>query len=334
VSTLPLFSHIYVEDDARDYPLTHSVLARFSKAEVVPIRNYKEIFNRPRQRWDHQRRALKLILAERKDAFIYPGSSFVPSFSHTRFFYTTPILNCLYGCEYCYLQGMFPSANMVVFVNTERFIAEAAREIGPDTAYLCVSYDTDLLAVEELFGYTAAWIDFAARNPHVTVEVRTKSANARSIAHIAPPPNVILAWTLSPDAVSSRYEHKTPSLEARLAAIKDAQAQGWRVRLCLDPVLRIQDWQHHYGSLIEHAFSHISAEQLCDVSIGVFRINGTYLRDMQDQNPASKLVSYPYTIENGSASYPASERAEMIDFVSQKLAGFVSQEKICPVPWQ
>lgn len=334
MSALPLFSHIYVEHAARRHPLTDTVLARFSKAEVIEINNYKEVFNRPRQRWDHQRRALKLILAERKDSFIYPGSSFVPSFDHARFFYTTPILNCLYGCEYCYLQGMFPSPNMVVFVNTESFIEGAAREIGSSPAYLCVSYDTDLLAVEDLFGYTAAWIDFAHKHPHVTVEIRTKSANMRAIAHLSPPPNVILAWTLSPDAVAARYEHKTPSLTARLTSVHDAQELGWRVRLCLDPVLRVEGWMDHYASLVDETFARVAPTKVCDVSVGVFRINGSYLRDMQERSPASKLVTYPYTVENGSASYTASEREEMVLFIADKLKAFVSEEKICPVPWQ
>jgi hypothetical protein len=55
---------------------------------------------------------------------------------------------------------------------------------------------------------------------------------------------------------------------------------------------------------------------------------------MQERSPASKLVTYPYTVENGSASYTASEREEMVLFIADKLKAFVSEEKICPVPWQ
>ena len=334
MSALPLFSHIYVEDAARNYPLTDAVLARFKKAHVISISNYKEVFNRPRQEWSHQRESLKLVLAERRDQFVYPGSSFVPSFDHARFFYTTPILNCIYGCEYCYLQGMFPSANMVAFVNQSHFVTEASSALGSGPAYLCVSYDTDLLAVEDLFGYTRTWIEWSRTRPDVTVEIRTKSANFRAIADLTPSPNVIMAWTLSPQHVTETYEHRTPSLAARLSAIKDAQQRGWRVRLCMDPVLRVQEWQRHYGSMIEQTFSTIDAEKLCDISVGIFRINGSYLRDMQERNPRSKLVTYPYAVECGSASYAQSERREMVEFVSESLRRHVSEEKICPVPWQ
>ncbi len=334
MSNLPLFSHIYIEDRARDYPLTSRILATFPKATDIPIRNYKEVFNRPRQRWDHQKNALKLILAVREEAFLYPGSSFVPNFAHTRFFYTTPVLNCLYGCEYCYLQGMFPSANVVVFVNSDDFVKNASCELrGPEAAYLCISYDTDLLALEELFGYCATWIEFARENPHVTIEIRTKSAHTKLIREIAPPPNVILAWTLSPDAVIAAYEHKTPRLAARLKAMQTAQHHGWRVRVCYDPVLRVTNWRDAYAELISQTMNQLSPDSIQDVSIGVFRIPSGYLRAMQESNPSSKIVHYPYSVSNSSASYTAEEHQEMVSFITQQLSPHLPQEKICPVPW-
>ncbi len=335
MTTLPLFSHLYIEESARGLPLTEKIRQRFSSAVEISISNYKEIFNRPRQRWDHQRQSLKLILAKRRDAFLYEGSSFVPNFAHNRFYYTTPILNCLYGCEYCYLQGMFPSANMVVFTNDTDFIASAQETLTPDApAYLCISYDTDLLAVEQLFGYCATWIAYAHDNPHVTIEIRTKSANIQALQTITPPSNVILAWTLSPESVTSTYEHKTPSLTARLHAIKTAQERGWNVRLCFDPILRLPDWQANYRQLIAQTFSIVHAPTLTDISLGVFRIASGYRKALQERSPQSKLATYPYKVENSAASYTKEQTEEMLDYVSNELLHFVPQEKICPVPWQ
>jgi len=39
-------------------------------------------------------------------------------------------LNCVYDCEYCYLQGMYPSANIVVFVNFEDFTNAADEKLA------------------------------------------------------------------------------------------------------------------------------------------------------------------------------------------------------------
>lgn len=334
MSFLPIFSHIYVEDKARELPLTQQLLQRFSKANVIPILNYKEVFNRPRQEWRHQEDSKKLILAVRNDQFLYPGSPFVPSFDHTRFYYTSPILNCLYGCEYCYLQGMFSSANLVAFVNREDFIANASKELAGDPAYLCVSYDTDLLALEDLFGYCRMWNEFAHANPHVTIEIRTKSAAIKALIPFTPAPNVILAWTLSPESVAKQFEHGTPSTEARIKSIKIAQEHGWNVRICLDPILRTTGWQEHYPELINHMAQTLDLAALVDISVGVFRINGSYLREMQQRTPHSRLVTYPYTVENGAASYAQDERVEMLTLITDHLKNYVPEEKICPVPWQ
>jgi spore photoproduct lyase len=229
---------------------------------------------------------------------------------------------------------MFPSANLVLFVNSEYFINAAKQELATTPSYLCISYDTDLLALEEIFGYCALWIEFARLNPHVTLEIRTKSAHTKILREIPAPPNVILAWTLSPERVISNYEHKTPSLAARLKAIRVAQQHGWRVRVCYDPVLKITDWQDAYSELITQTMQQLSPEAIHDFSIGVFRIPSGYLRAMQDSNPSSKLVHYPYTVRNSSASYTTEEHHEMVAFISQQLTPHVPQEKICPVPWQ
>jgi len=335
VSYLPLFSHIYIEDKAKDYPLTEKILTRFPKAQSIAINTYKEVFNRRRQRWIDQRHALKLILAVREDSFLYPGSSFVPNFEHASFFYTTPALNCLYGCEYCYLQGMFPSANLVLFVNDDDFISAAQDKLkNHEASYLCISYDTDLLALEDLFGYCEKYIEFARTNPKVTLEIRTKSANIAALKSITPAQNVILAWTISPESVVSRYEHKTPKLQARLEAIQKAIQSGWRVRLCIDPILRITNWREIYAELIDETFNYLTPHQINDISVGVFRIPSGYLHAMRDTNPTSPIVTYPYTAKNQCASYPNEEREEMIKAVSDDLKKYLSEDKICPVPWQ
>ncbi len=332
MSFLPHFSHLYIEEAAREYPLTSELIERFPRATVITIRNYKEVFNRPRQRWDHQRQSLKVILAVRKDAFLYPGSSFVPNFDNDRFFYTTPIINCIYGCEYCYLQGMFPTANMVVFVNSDDFLCAARAQLAGGPAYLCISYDTDLLALEDLFHYSEPWIDFAHRNPSITIELRTKSSNFRAISDLKAPPNFILAWTISPDDIVTRFEHRTPTLEARCRSIRQAQAHGWRVRLCFDPLLMVRDWQQSYAAMIEQVTTLVDMSAVSDISIGVFRINGTYLRNMQERNLSSRLLTHPFVVENGSACYAESDRRELQAFVVDRLRRYVPQDKICPVP--
>ena len=60
----PAFRYVYVEDRAAGLPQTRRILAKLPQAHVIPIRHYKDIFNRSRQDITAQSRSLALILAD------------------------------------------------------------------------------------------------------------------------------------------------------------------------------------------------------------------------------------------------------------------------------
>ena len=62
---------------------------------------------------------MKLILAIKREPLLYGGSSMIQDYMTPNVYYNTPILNCLYNCDYCFLQGMYDSGNLVVFVNEQ-----------------------------------------------------------------------------------------------------------------------------------------------------------------------------------------------------------------------
>jgi DNA repair photolyase len=115
--------------------------------------------------------------------------------------------------------------------------------------YLCISYDTDLLAAEGLTGYAREWADFAASHPDLTIEIRTKSAHRQIWDNLPALPGLIYAFTISPQPVIERFEHGTPDLENRLESAAAAMRCEHPVRLCFDPILYLPDWQTHYQEM-------------------------------------------------------------------------------------
>jgi len=323
------FSHIYVEEDARGLPHTDTILKRFPRAIQVPIRNYKEVFNRKHQDFRAQKNSQKLILACKKDGFVYEGSNFAPDFGEENFYYNSLILNCIYDCQYCYLQGMYPSANVVIFVNERDFFEHTSgmlKQLG--SMYLCISYDTDLLAFENIIPYSNNWINFASKNSNITIELRTKSANYKQIKHLKPLDNVILAWTLSPQGIAKKYEQRTPSLNARLSSLEEAIADGWKVRLCFDPLLLVPNWQQEYESMVQEVFNRLPVSGLRDISIGVFRMNSGYLSNIRKQRSDSTLIYYPYQKKDGTSTYSPSQMKELEDHVSGLVKQYMPEESI------
>ena len=330
---LPDLSHIYVESAARGFTLTDVCLARFPKAEVVDVSDYKLIFNRSNQDFQTQKQSMKLILAVKKPPFIYKGTNILQDGGFKNFYYNTPILNCLYNCDYCFLQGMYPSANLVVFVNQDDMQTAVNHELiqrpyPQDPMMLSISYNTDLLAFENILPMTQYWIKFAKQHPDLHIEVRTKSALFSAINDMDPTNQVLLAWTLSPEKVVRANEFNTPTLAKRLAAVRAAMDKGWKVRLCFDPVMMYSGWGSDYGELMDQVKSTLDGNKIFDVTVGVFRMGQDYFNQIRKSSPESKVFYQDYKNDDGVITISQSERLAVINNIKENLTGFISEEKI------
>lgn len=322
------YTHIYIEKAAKPYALTDVVTSKFPHATIVEIDDYMEVFARGRQNFSVQKHAPKLIVAVKKRPFLYPGSEVTHHFGHLHFYYASSALNCLYNCEYCFLQGMFPSGNAVLFVNQDDYFAEVRRTLDGHPLYLSISYESDLLAFEPIVPLASRWIAFAAETDGLTLELRTKSANFAPLRGLTPSNRTVLAWTLSPDEVVKHHEPGTPSLQARLACARKAAEAGWPVRICFDPVLHIDNWRQHYRDCIRRTFSEIPLARIRDVSIGVFRIPKDYLKRMRKHRSESVIAHYPYENRNGILTYPDETTRKLTEFVYESVAEYMPEEKI------
>lgn len=323
----PFFSHIYVEPGAEDYPVGQQVLARFPGSVKVSISHYKDVFCRTHQAPSVQKRSPSLILAVKKEPMVYPGAKVCQDFGNAHFYYASSMMNCYYDCEYCYLQGMYSSGHLVVFVNPEVTFQAVDRLLEKHPVYLCISYDTDLLGAERFTGLLHQWAEFTKTRENLTVEVRTKSADIGVMADVAPMKNMIFAWTLSPDEVVGQYEHGTPSVAGRLQAVRKAQEAGWNIRLCFDPMLYVPDFEGAYGRLFQQVKETISGDCVAGVSLGVFRISKTYLKPMRKQR-LSSVTAFPFTLTNGVYDYGAARNQKMLSFALAQLEGYIEKEKI------
>ena len=325
----PFFSHIYVERRVRSHPRTKQILEKFKEAVVIEIGHYKDVFCRSRQDPSLQRRAQKLILAAKEGTLLYPGAAVCQDFGNEHFYYTSCMMNCIYDCEYCYLKGMYPSANIVLFVNLEDFFADVERMLASQPLYLCVSYDTDLLAAESIAGYARAWNQFAARHPQrLKIEIRTKCADRHFLEQQEPLSHVIYAFTLSPQAVVECFEHYTPSFKARLEQAAAAVCAGFAVRLCFDPMIYVRGWRQHYNEMLDQVFRVIAPQKLTDVSVGSFRIPRDYLKRMRRQQPDSVPAWFPYELEEGYYHYPTQLMEQMERHLVSRLREWLPEEKI------
>ena len=318
------FTHVYVEERAEEYPLTQKILAKLPGADVIRIRHYKDVFDRKRQNAPLQKEHQALIIAVRDGSRIFKGAPVCQSMGQKNFYYASSMMNCPFDCEYCYLKGMYPSSNMVVFVNLEDYRKDVEEKLKEGPVYVCASYDTDLLALNGLTGHADFWMDMARSHEDLLVELRTKAA-VDVTDNIS---NVIYAFTLSPAEVVERYERHTASVDARIRAASRAVENGAKVRLCFDPVIRIPEWKEAYKKLIDDAASGIGFDRLTDVSVGTFRISADYLTRMRKAYPDSEIAWYPYFIKDGVAQYEPGLDKDMQEYVCGLIGEYTGREKI------
>lgn len=316
------FKHIYIEKEILNNQRVKSIIEHFPDSRIIVIDHYKDVFNRKRQDFILQHSSRNLILAAKKGRLVYDGAPVCQDFGNSHFYYTSCIMNCLYDCEYCYLKGMYPSGNLVIFVNIEDIFKEVEELLEKFPVYLCVSYDTDLMAIDNLTGFVLEWTEFTKKHKNLTIEIRTKCG--RKDLNIEPCDRVIFAWTISPEPVISKFEHGSASMRQRLEAASHYLESGWPVRLCFDPMIYIPSWKDIYGKMIRDVQKSIDMVKIRDFSVGSFRISESYLKKMRKAMPLSAAVQYPFVLDEGYYHYPD----DLVDEMEIFLTGEI--RKICP----
>ena len=327
-----MFHAIYYEHSVADHPTTTCLRARFPKAAWIPVNRYNEVFNRRQQNFRLQKRNPALILARKYGQLVLPAPVGY-GIGHQRNYYVSHMLNCVYDCRYCFLQGMYRSAHYVLFVNYEDFKTAMADTlaVAPDqTTCFFSGYDCDSLALEPVSGYIEDLLPFFAAHPQAGLEIRTKSTQIRSLLKRPALPNVIVAFSFTPTELAQALEHKTPSIERRLAALCQLQEHGWTLGLRFDPLLYDPDFECRYRDLFSTVFARIDGSCVHSVSFGPFRLPRDYFHTLVKLYPEEPLLSAEYSERDGMMSYTVELEREMRDFCRQELSRYVTDSVLFP----
>jgi spore photoproduct lyase len=320
-SKLSAFSTIYVEKKAQKYQTTKSILNKFDKSTIIEIEHYKDIFSRFKSNYREQKESLKIILATKESNFLYSDTPMIQKQNMNNFFYTPTILNCLYDCEYCFLQGMYQSGYLVLFVNLDDFFdatLNKLNELNGQKMFLSISYDSDILALEGFCNITRSWINFAQKHKNLTMEIRTKSANYSKLKNITPSDNILLNWTLTPKEYVQKFEHHTATLTKRIENIKLALQDGWRVGIVIDPII----YDKNYKQIYKEFFVQIEDIEFTNIDsfvIGVFRMSSNHLKKIKKDGLQSSIIYYPYDKVDNYYSYNKNLSNQLVEFVTNEI---------------
>lgn len=319
-----------MEEGVREHPRVLEILGRYPKSTVIECSRYSEVFNPRSQNFRLQKKRPALILAQKHGARVLPapdGYSIGPG----RNMYFSHMLNCLYDCRYCFLQGMYSSAHYVFFVNFEEFKEDIDAVLADSSEQVCFfsGYDCDSLAMESLTGFAGEFLQFFSKRPKAVLELRTKSANTSVLEREETASNIVVAYTLTPDVIAREIEHGAPSYSVRLSKLEKLSAQGWPVGLRLDPLVPWPGFKKLYREMIDELFAKVEPAAIHSVTLGPMRFPKAMFERIVKLYPSDPLFALQEMLpHSGQVTYSKDLESEMIETVCDALRKHLPESRI------
>jgi len=327
-----MFDTVYIEESVLKNHLTVELLTRFPDAEQIICNRYTELFNRKAQNFRLQKKKPALILAKKFNNYVLPApDNYGIGAKHN--FYFSHMLNCIYDCRYCFLQGMYRSAHYVLFVNYDDFEsairAKIEATVGEEIHFFS-GYDCDSMAFEPVTHFADYFLPVFNGYSNAWLELRTKSTQIRSLLNIEPLNNCVVAFSLTPSSIAEALEHKAPTVNQRLLAMQRLQKHGWSVGLRFDPLIYETNFRDSYGQLFDQVFSQLDVSRLHSISLGSFRLPKDFFKTLSRMYPDEMLFASPLQESEGIISYKQSLHDDLLNYCSNRILQYVPDELFFP----
>lgn len=287
-----MWNEVYVEDEIKDHPRVTSILDKLKKEPLV-VPRYDDIWGRSKKPYLHKRDSLNLFLARKHGQLLKLAPDAYGSAGEPHYYFIHAY-NCIYECQYCYLQGYFNTPDIVLFINHEEIISEMEKVLSnhPGTkVWFHAGEFSDSLALTHLTGELELYHEFCQKHPEALIELRTKSVNTRELEKLSPLPNFIISFSLSPEDMAKRIDLRTPSTKARLQAMNTLQKAGFKIAAHFDPIIYEDKFRGRYEALLNQMNSLGLNQSLEYLSLGVVRFTKDVYREVERNYPDSVIHS-------------------------------------------
>lgn len=174
---------------------------------------------------------------------------------------------CPYRCAYCYLLGTFRgNVEPVVFSNLDDLDRELDQFFASKSGRILNAGElNDSLAITD--SVPIRLIQHFACQDRNKLLLLTKSANVRNLLDLDHNSQTIVSFSVNAVEVSKRFENGAPGLSERLKAAGMCKDAGYPIRIRLDPMIPVEDWQVMY----EHVVDEINILKPERVTLGALR---------------------------------------------------------------
>jgi spore photoproduct lyase len=289
-----MWNEVYVEEGLKSHPRVLKILEKIPSAPIY-LNRYDEIWGRSKKPYLHKRETLNLFLAKKEGQLLKlaPDAYGLDGEAH---YYFIHAYNCIYECQYCYLQGYFNTPDIVLFMNHEDILLEMKKTLAlhpGKKVWFHAGEFSDSLALSHLTGELSLYHEFCESHPEAVIELRTKSVNTKEMEKLPPLKNFITSFSLSPIEMARRVDLKTPSTSLRLKAMEKLHLMGHSIAAHFDPIIYEDDFKKNYHDLLESMGKLGLTQNLNYLSLGVVRFTKDVFREMERNYPDSLIQTGP-----------------------------------------
>lgn len=309
------FSKLYIEKDILLNPHGNLVLKKlkklFTENDTHLIDNYQDIFQKFYKPYLQKRTNLNIFIAQKKGQLVKKAPKAYAGSEDNRYYFIHAY-NCLYECNYCYLQGFFKSPDLVIFINHQEIINEIEgliikerNEFPNRPIWFHAGEYSDSLALSHLSQELPLYFNFFKKYPQAFLELRTKSNNVNELLKLPPENNIITSFSLSPQSHIKANDLNTPSLKLRLKAIKKLKEKRHPLALHLDPIMYTDNFKIEYQELLQTIIEEIPLSEFRYISLGVIRFTKEVYQKVKEHYPEASYLNKDLMTKSNDNKYKA-----------------------------
>jgi len=174
---------------------------------------------------------------------------------------------CPYDCAWCYLKGTFrfrPEGIKPVIKDYKKIELHVKKFLEEESVpeILNTGEIADSLMGENGSKPFSKFIIpiFESQKIHKVLFL-TKSSNIKNLLELDSHNQVIMSFSLNAITVADKWE-KAPKVKERIEAAQKLYANGFEVRVRIDPMVPVENWEKHYIHLIDLIFDKFYPERI------------------------------------------------------------------------
>jgi len=192
-----------------------------------------------------------MIFKKRKSKFLHFFDKTHPEINCPHFWIISHGNKCPFKCAYCFLNLTFRYVSEpVIFLNFSDIKKELKNFKSERPVLFNAGELSDSLAFDDKTNLSVFLYDCFRESEHFLL-LLTKSNKIENLLRLRPIKNFIISFSINATKVAEIFEKESPRPLERLKCALKLKEAGWTIRLRLDPMIPIPNWEDEYLKILE-----------------------------------------------------------------------------------